>query len=509
MNGAKMGFAFRKTALFVSVAVGVALSGTAWAQTTPDQEVQNVENRQADLQAQINANNAAISAMNAEECPEVTFAEVLQDPDNVALNVCYARTQISKGAVRSAAATLERVLLIAPDAVNVRLLYAIVLFRLDSIDDAEQQFRGVAAEPGLPAEIQIQIDGYLAEIEQRRRTVKHVATVSLGTYYSTNRNAAPQSKELEAVGVRSGIANDPDRKNAELGFLTILGYDMIYDPGFQNQHEILLGADIYADTVTEQHKLDLQALTLEAGIRLRYPGITITPRAFIQNMRLDWDKFYQAEGFEIRVDHRHRLFGLENVVPPLDTWASFTAQDEDYHNTRNFQTMTLRNGNKYSTQLGFGMLLTPEHHLSIVGNMQFKSAAKDPANNEAEVFSYKYYNVEANHTWILGDGHFLLNNLMLGVRQYKASDFLVVGATGERRLEQPFRARMTYGMPLVDLVGESYLTPGVGVNDALQEFLNGTSVAFTGEYNYQRSNITNFQYSDTRVQMMLTRKLDF
>lgn len=508
MNGANMATEFRKTALLVGIVTGIAFAGSAWAQTAPEQEVTKVETRQADLNAQITANNAAIAAMNDPECPDVSFAEVLQDPDNVELNVCYARGQIGKGAVRSAAATLERVLLIAPDAINVRLLYAIVLFRLDSMDEAERQFLEVG-EGELPPEIRAQVDEFLAEIDRRRQTVKHTVTVALGTYYDTNRNAAPQSGELLAAGVRADITNQPDRENGELGFLTLFGYDMTYDPGFQSQHEIFVGVDLFADTVTEQHKLDVQALNMDAGIRLRYPGFTLTPRAFLKNMRLDWGKFYQSEGIELRIDHRHRLFGLEEAWPPLDTWASYSVQDEDFHNTPNFQTLTLRNGNKHQTQVGLAMLVTPDHHISLTGNMEFKSAAKDPTNNDVEVFSYKYYNVEANHTWVLGDGHFLLSNLMMGVRQYKASDTLVVGATGVKRIEQPFRARVTYGMPLIDLVGSEYLERDTGINNSIQEFLDGMTISFSGEYNYQRSNITNFQYNDTRVGMLLTRSLDY
>ncbi len=482
-------------------------SGVA-QQVSPEQEAEKADTRRSEFEASIRAANEASEALADQNCPQVSYAEILSDPDNIALNVCFARTQLERGDVRGAAATLERILLIAPNALEVRYYYALALFRLDSIDEAEREFQAVAAVDGLPPKVRKEVGDYLAEIERRRQRTKHSVLVGLGTYYDTNRNSAPASGELEAAGVRAPITNAEDREKGMLGILTILSYDFTHDPGFQNQHEIFGGVDLYADTLTEQSRLDVHAATFDVGMRLRYPNFTFSPRAFIRTMRLDWAKFYQSEGLELRVDHKHKLTGLEDL-PRLDTFASFTIQDEDYHNTPNFGTLTLRSGNKYTTMAGAGMRVDPDHYVRLVGTAEFKTASPDGGNSDARIYSYKDYRAEASHTWLLGGEHYLLSSLMMGVRQYKASDALVVGATGEKRIEQPFRVRMTYGMPLVDLIGDDYLQQSVNINDSIQEFLNETNLSFSGEYNYVRSNITNFQYDSARVSVLLTRKLDF
>lgn len=488
--------------------ISLSLAGTVSAQTAPEQEADRAETRRASIEDTLRATDEAVSAMNDPTCPPVTFADVLANPDDTALNVCYARVQIAAGEVRGAAATLERVLLIAPDAVNVRLLYAIVLFRLDNVDEAEREFLEVS-QLDLPADVRRQVDDFLDQIQLRRQTVRHRATVSFGTYYDTNRNSAPASDQTQVAGAFVPIAVEENRENDDIGWLTALGYQFTYDPGFQNQHEIFGGVNLYGEVLTEVSQLDVQAMTLDLGTRLRYPGWTFTPRAFLRNMRLDWDKFFQSEGIELRVDHRHNLTGLEDV-PPVDLWASFTAADEDYHNTRNFQTLTLRSGPKYTTRLGAGMLITPEHHISATFTNEYKSAAPDCANNGCvRVFSYDYNALELSHTWILGDGHFLLSNLLFGSRRYNASDTLVVGGTGQRRYENPFRARVTYGMPLIDLIGETWLDDTVNSNNRILDFFGETTVAFSGEFNYQRSNITNFQYNSERAQVLLTRRFDY
>jgi len=98
------------------------------AQSTPDQQVEQTQDRQAAIESSVHATRAAIEAMSADDCPPVSYADVLTKPDDTALIVCFARGQINNGNVTGAVATLERILLIAPDAANVRYLYAIALY---------------------------------------------------------------------------------------------------------------------------------------------------------------------------------------------------------------------------------------------------------------------------------------------------------------------------------------------------------------------------------------------
>ena len=500
--------AFGVTAL--AFAVGVVSGNTVSAQTiSPEQGVEEQGARTAEIEQTLRASRIAVETMNDPNCSDVvTYADILTNPDDIQLNICYALYQVNvTGDVRSAAATLERVLLIAPDAANVRLLYAIILFRLDNMNEAEGEFLAVSRLQ-LDEETRAFVDDYLDRIEKRRRTVKQTATISVGSYYDTNRNAAPQSEEVLAVGVRNPISINSDRPNGILGFLTILGYDFSYDPGFQNQHEIFGGADLYADTLTEQAgSQDVHSMSLDAGIRLRYPGITVSPRVFLTNMRLGWTKFYQSEGIELRVDHKHKFDGTD--WPLLDTWASVSQQNEGYHNTPDFQSLTLREGKKFDAKVGLGMLVHPNHYLSLVGHYQFKGAAADPTNNGARIYSYQYHNVELSHTWLLENSRFLLTNMMVGSRRYQSSDALIVGAQNVRRLEQPFRLRVTYGMPFADLIDFDAFKPAPSDTGGLAEFLEDTTISFTGEHMYQRSNITNHQYRSTRAQFLLTKRLDF
>src|SRR5690606_34823304 len=124
--------------------------------------------------------------------PRVTLEQVLAAPDDLELNYRFAQTQIADGDLRGAMSTLERILLTRPELARVRLLYAIVLFRLDNTDEAERELRtlqGMEMSPSLRAEL----EQALREIERRRRTTRYAANLTFGVQGNTNRDAAPDS----------------------------------------------------------------------------------------------------------------------------------------------------------------------------------------------------------------------------------------------------------------------------------------------------------------------------
>ncbi len=136
-----------------------AVSGPAAAQS----QVPAVQEQQRPAQGLRETERAERAFKAAEELrpleagERVTYADVLQHPDDVELNYLYAQSQVESGDLRGAAATLERILLLAPDLARVRLLYAVVLFRLDNLNEAEREFRTVSELP-MPDSLREEVD---------------------------------------------------------------------------------------------------------------------------------------------------------------------------------------------------------------------------------------------------------------------------------------------------------------------------------------------------------------
>ncbi len=70
-----------------------------------------------------------------------TIDDVLAAPDDLALNLAFAKAEANDGDLLSAAGALERILLVQPNAHQARLFYAAVLYRLGDYQGARQQLR--------------------------------------------------------------------------------------------------------------------------------------------------------------------------------------------------------------------------------------------------------------------------------------------------------------------------------------------------------------------------------
>ncbi|NNL65641.1 MAG: hypothetical protein HKP30_05320, partial [Myxococcales bacterium] len=123
---------------------------------------------------------------------DVSYADVLADPDDIATSYQWARRQVREGELRGAAATLERILLLRPDLAAVRLLYAVVLYRLDSLAEASRQLEILSDGPLRPAE-RAEVARYQKTLRRASRRTRFDTSLSFGTNYETNRNSAPMS----------------------------------------------------------------------------------------------------------------------------------------------------------------------------------------------------------------------------------------------------------------------------------------------------------------------------
>src|SRR5690606_34611785 len=92
-------------------------------------------------------------------------------------------------------------LLARPDLDQVRLFYAAVLYRLDQLGEAEQEFKVLQARP-LAASQQAEVARYLQLIAERRKPLKQAVTLSFGAHWDNNRNAYPIEKQFDILGLR-------------------------------------------------------------------------------------------------------------------------------------------------------------------------------------------------------------------------------------------------------------------------------------------------------------------
>jgi len=119
--------------------------------------------------------------------------------------------------VLGAAATLERILLVSPDLPQIRLTYAIVLYRLDSIDEAEVEFKKLQKLKMADSQ-RAEKDRFLLAIKKRRQKTKYKVTAGFGLKRDSNVNAGPRGGQVLAAGAFAAPLGRA-QKQADFGVL--------------------------------------------------------------------------------------------------------------------------------------------------------------------------------------------------------------------------------------------------------------------------------------------------
>lgn len=475
---------------FAGLLVGALLPiGAAMAQSQPGFDQREAERQKRALEEQNRAREA--SEVQQPFGGTVRYADVLKDPDNVDLNFRFAKSQIADGNVRGAAGTLERILLVTPDLPQIRLTYAIVLYRLDNLDEAEREFNRLK-ELKMADSLRGEIERFLAAIEHRRKKTKYRVQVSAGVKRDSNVNSAPRDGQILAAGLEFSPVGR-GQKQPDFALLGIVSGDIRQDLGKQSRDEFFLSASYYHNEQFAIDPQDLQSGNLSFGLRLPFENFVFTPKFSYTNLRLSREKFFSGYAGELRFDRR-------DVLPAWKIDGHFLVRGtrENFHQIFETSTGLQRTGFRWEWELGLNKQITPQHRLE--GTAKFtRKLPQSFAPND-----YRGYEVGLRHSWALGGGTFLLSNASYEAKLYKREDNAITPF--QVRHDNLLRLSITYGAPLGSLIKESYFgSTGKVYYDALKDL----TWTITGELVEQASNIRNFSYSNRRAQMMFTRTWNF
>jgi len=464
----------------IIAALAGSAGGAAWAQVVLDGADEPAEAERRTIEAVRQGSAAA----RGEPVPaeRVTFEQVLADPDNLDLNYRFAQSQIAEGDLKGAMTTLERILLTRPELQRVRLLYAVVLVRLDNTDEAERELKALLTQP-MPDSLRAEIEKTLADIDRRKRSTRYAATLTFGGQLNSNRDAAPDSNKRVAGGL---TFVSPDG-TADAALLAIASFELRHDLGAQAGHEYFLKASGY---VAEQRKVDsqdLQAFFAETGFVYRTNFADFTPSLSYGHYLLRGEGYLDTYG--AKLDIRRRLD---------DSWTVYAAgeiqhQDYDRVSTRvgGFAIAPLaheRSGERFEAEAGAIWRLAPQHLLR--GNLALATKDANKAFN-----SYDYGRAELSHTWLLGQGMFLVSTASAALQDYKKADTRIAPQTREDVI---LLGRVVFGVPLVVWMPQ---VAGTGLGDMVM------SVA--AQVTHQDSNITNYTYTDVSGQLLFTKRWEF
>ncbi len=429
------------------------------------------------------AQSAAKSSLQYEALAsgeQVTYQDILQDPDNLELNYRYARTQVDRGDFLGASATLERILLISPDSTEVRFFYALVLYRLDNLQEAQQQLEQVR-HADLPTDIRRQVDDYLHEIRLRRKVTRWSNTLTLGYGYDSNRNAAPSSKTVLFADTPLGLSGST-RKRRDTHFLGVESLSVMHDLGMQAGHAFIASLNSYLGEQTSVDDLDLHSFGFETGAVIKTPLVDFTPTVFFDEILLSRETYLRDEGFRTAW---HKPIGSRFALDVLQGWTH-----EDYSGITESLAAEERSGDLVTVALDAGFMLNSV--MKLTGGIGYEN--KDA---KADYNAYEGFSLNASHTWLLPKGQFLLSSLTYTANTYDQADVAISTST---RRDRQLRARAAYGAPAT-LFLTDHLLPEWVTRDL------STSLSF--EQFRSLSTITNYTYRNSKISWMVSKRWEF
>ncbi len=409
----------------------------------------------------------------------VTFDDVLAHPDDVDLNYAYAQIQIQRGDLHGAAATLERIILIAPDLPRVRLLYAVVLYRLDNLDEAERELRAVDSYD-MPASLRAELGHYLDDIRLRRRTTRYALTVSANLQQDWNKNAAAASGfNLVSDFPAQLVGHNQRRGDQSLLMLTRL--DVGHDLGYQARHQVTGSISYYRDQQNSLSEYDLTSISGEVGGVYDAAPFTIIPNFYRRRITLD-NRFYSyLTGTEWRV--------VDQFDRDLQFYGLGGAEYQQFDPIAIEQNAPEYNGWQYMAGGGVAYALNASMRINVEMDGIRKLAVRD-------YNSYDGMRLTVAHTWVFANGMFVITAVS-GEEDFYKEPYTVVSV--QTRHDRIGRGRVTYGVP-VSVFFEDYELP---------DYLRDLTFTASFEAVRQLSNVTNYTYNNRDGSVGFIKRWEF
>jgi len=409
----------------------------------------------------------------------VTYEDILKDPDNIALNVRYAQDQIAKGELLSAAATLERILLVDPNLQDVRLLYAVVLYRLDSLNEAQKEIDALRTVT-LPPVIRDQLKEYEKKIKYRKRRTHVAVRESAGWGYDTNRNASPHSKQQlfldTALDVQGTNVRRPDTH-----FLNVASVDVTHDLGFQAGHTVFANFTHFLQEQTNVHSLNLGSFQYELGGTYKGEYFNFTPSYYYTYLFLSDQSVLRSQGGSFLFDR--------DLTKKLNVSYDFRAERQDFMNISENTDSYNRKGPEFDHIWAANYILCPTMRWNSNIGYSEKFAKQD-------YYAYDRISLNNSHTWIWPKGQFVINTISAYFDRYQSPEFSV---SSMHRHDNTIRYRATYGVPLETLL----------IGKILPKPLKEIIFTISYEYYHALSSITNYTYTNNKIEGLLTKRMEF
>jgi len=214
----------------------------------------------------------------------VTWMDLLETPDDVALNRQFISERIEAGDVPAALSAVERLINLRPADIQLRLLRAELLVNLGNDTLAIGEIEALARLP-MPPEQSARVDELREVIESRARRWRTIVSTSVGLSGSDNANSYPSSGLLEfrPTGATENSTSTyetfggAEKTIREVATNASVSVAATYEFANQDRDSATIGAAHSNARGRKYEYLTNSSSTVFAGASLRLGTVTLSP----------------------------------------------------------------------------------------------------------------------------------------------------------------------------------------------------------------------------------------
>lgn len=410
----------------------------------------------------------------------VTFEEILASPDDLELNLRYARQQIATGRLDQSAATLERMLLLEPEWDGARLLYAIVLYRLDDLKGSKRELL-ILQERDLTAQQQAEVAQYLGLVTGKDKTTRVTGSIALGARVDSNPGRASADNSGLAAGVPVTLTAD---ERIDAAFSANSHVRLEHD--LQNGRGDYLFAQLngWINEYGKVNAADFMSGQFKAGVVIFRDSLKFTPYAKVRTVALSHRGFFTEYGGGAALGY--------SISPMIELLANGSVVYQDFQTTSISPVGNSRDGELYTIGGGTRIRFTETDTLTAQG-FYFRKDARNAS------FSYDAYELSLQYLTLLGRGIYLVADGSFRRTEYDAADPRYSSTI--IRSDDLYRARIAVGAPLSTVFSV--------VGTELPRGLADINLQVAGGYSWQDSNIPNLDINNWSGEVLLIKRFAF
>ena len=288
----------------------------------------------------------------------ITYEQILDNPSDLELNLNYAKQQEKQGNLKLTLATLERLSMLYPQNLDIKLYLLSILIEMDSAVKVDLMVRSMMNDPNTSDQIKKTIAGLLLNTKEEEKENKWFAYLDLKYSESRENNISGVTKtkklmqennllDYPIVDGRSVVKNDKTSTRAA---------SLTFGKNIDDSSSFFVNLAADVNTINKKIKGDSDILSSSLSYFKILGSHYFSPYIYVNSLNYRRQEDYKSVGLGFNNTY---IFNEKNNIN-----YSLGISDTVYNNNSKFSSANESNSNVYSSSIRHNYNFTNDKQLA-------------------------------------------------------------------------------------------------------------------------------------------------